>query len=45
MYLNKGIIDEYYETVQSALRIDLKREPTEEEIMEVVNKLIKKCYE
>lgn len=45
MYTNRGIINEYYDTVKDALRIELKREPTEEEIMEVVNKFIKRCYE
>lgn len=41
--LNQGLIDEYYDTVQAALRIDLRREPSHEEIMEIVNKLLDKC--
>ena len=40
---HQGLIHEYYDVVRDALRIDLKREPTENEIMEIVNKLINKC--
>jgi hypothetical protein len=40
-----GIIAEYYEVFKIALRSDLKREPTEEEIMEKVNLIIAKCKE
>lgn len=39
---HKGLINEYYEVVKEALRVELKREPSHEEIMEIVNKLIAK---
>lgn len=39
---HQGLINEYYETIKDALRVSLKREPTHEEVMEVVNKLIEK---
>lgn len=42
--VNKGLVEEYYDTVKQALKVDLKREPTHEEIMEIVNKLVKKWY-
>lgn len=42
---NQGLINEYYDTVRDALRVELKREPTEHEIMEIVNRLILKTKE
>ena len=36
------MINEYYDVVKDALRVDLKREPTHEEVMEIVNKIIKR---
>jgi hypothetical protein len=42
---HKGLINEYYDTARDALRIELRREPTHEEVMEIVNKLILKYKE
>ena len=39
---NQGILHEYYEVFQQALRIELKREPTHEEIMYHVNLILNK---
>ena len=38
--MNQGMISEYYDIVQSALRVDLNREPTHDEIMKVVIDII-----
>lgn len=40
---NQGILNEYYDVFKDALRIDLGREPTHEEIMEHVKKIDDKC--
>ncbi len=41
---NQGILHEYYEVFQQALRIELGREPTHEEVMYHVNLIKDKCY-
>lgn len=41
---NQGILHEYYEVFQQALRIELGREPTHDEIMYHVNLIKDKCY-
>ena len=42
---NQGILHEYYDVFQQALRIELGREPTHEEIMEHVKQIQANCYE
>lgn len=42
---NQGIIHEYYDVFQQALRIDLGREPTHEEIMYHVNQILRNCHD
>lgn len=42
---NQGILHEYYDVFQQALRIDLGREPTHEEIMYHINQILRKCHE
>ena len=38
--MSQGMISEYYDVVKEALRIDLDREPTHAEIMEVVMNIV-----
>lgn len=42
---NQGILHEYYDVFQQALRIEFGREPTHEEIMYHVNQILRKCHE
>ena len=42
---NQGILHEYYDVFQQAFRVALGREPTHEEIMSHVNKILRKCSE
>ena len=37
-----GFVEEYYDVAKAALKIELGRAPTHEEVMEVVYALIKK---
>jgi len=41
---NQGILNEYYDVFKQALRQELGREPTHEEIMYHVNIIKDKCY-
>ena len=42
---NQGILHEYYEEYRQALRIELNREPTHEEIMYHVNQILRNCHD
>lgn len=43
--MNQGLIDEYYSIFKDALKVELGREPTHEEIMYHVNLILGKYYE
>ncbi len=40
---NQGILHEYYDVFQQALKLELGREPTHEEIMYHVNLIKEQC--
>lgn len=42
---NQGILHEYYDVFQQALKLELGREPTHEEIMYHVNLIIEKYHD
>jgi hypothetical protein len=37
--------NEYYDIIKDALRVELKREPTHEEILEILNNIKRKHFE
>ena len=42
---NQGILHEYYEEYRQALRIELNREPTHDEIMYHINQILRNCHD
>jgi hypothetical protein len=43
--MNQGWINEYYDVIESALRVELNRQPTEEEILEILENIKRKYFE